>query len=78
MRFFLILFFNINISKCSAESISPDSRIIGGVEANREEWSFLVRFKYIGCGATIIGHRWVITAAHCVVADGIIKPGKLY
>ncbi|MFD2179333.1 S1 family peptidase [Veronia pacifica] len=56
----------------SLENLKP--RIIGGEPAKRENWPFMVALVGRGqsahpgqfCGGSLIGDRYVLTAAHCV------------
>ncbi|XP_043256675.1 collagenase-like [Colletes gigas] len=54
------------------EDLNPD-RIVGGMYARRNQFPFMaVVHRLLGrgmisqCGGTIISHRWVLTAGHCV------------
>lgn len=42
-----------------------DERIIGGQNAQKGVWKWIVHLPILGCAGTIIGNNWVLTAAHC-------------
>ena len=43
---------------------SFDERIVGGYQAQRNAWPFIVKIR-IGCGGSIVSNNWIVTAAHC-------------
>uniref|UniRef100_A0A914P594 Peptidase S1 domain-containing protein n=1 Tax=Panagrolaimus davidi TaxID=227884 RepID=A0A914P594_9BILA len=68
---------------------SDQTRILGGKRSNPAEWPFIVQTKLKDkktgksglCTGTIIGDRWVLSAAHCQENGGpaqVIIRGKTY
>ena len=56
-----------------------DKKILGGKESPRVSWQGLILRKQVGmngvhyCSATIFCARWLVTAAHCLVASSSHK-----
>ncbi|XP_069750888.1 transmembrane protease serine 4-like isoform X2 [Narcine bancroftii] len=53
---------------CAQCQISGIERIVGGDDAQIEEWPWQVSLQYKNqhlCGGSIMNSKWVITAAHC-------------
>ena len=50
------------------DGVARGGKIIGGQVAKNGEWDWIVHFPQIGCGGSIIGKQWVVTAAHCCQA----------
>ena len=70
---------NLNKDNCGQYKVSRDSRVIGGEDASIEEFPWQASLQKISlgailpiphfrhlCGASILNHDWLLTAAHCV------------
>ena len=63
--------------------LSQSALIIGGQEADEEEYPWMVELIASNahhCGATLIAPSWVLTAAHCAIdmpSLGVVKPNKV-
>lgn len=69
----------------SPNQSKPDGRIVGGSDANIEDYPYQISLQYYGshiCGGSIISTRYVLTAAHCTNGHSAsalnIKAGSTY
>ena len=56
----LVVFFSSNFFSASAQQ-----KVVGGIDVDIKDYPWQVAVDY-GCGGSIIGDSWVLTAAHCV------------
>jgi len=62
---------------CGCGIKKSGSRIVGGQDADVNEYPWMVYFIYFSdlfqpisaCGGSIINSKWIVTALHCVVKD---------
>ncbi|ESN97485.1 hypothetical protein HELRODRAFT_185899 [Helobdella robusta] len=60
---------NLLVIFLAAVHAAPESRIVGGVKADKGEWPWQMALYASGrfsCGASIVAATWGVTAAHCV------------
>ena len=72
--------------QCGIKSMKPKPYIIGGEETEKNEWPWMASIVNVTsskhhCGATLISHSYLITAAHCfhnftfTVEDFVVRLG---
>ncbi|XP_014271508.1 venom protease [Halyomorpha halys] len=75
---------NLHVEGCGISNSQP-SRIVGGVEAELGAWPWIAVLGYYrrssikwDCGGSLINHRYILTAAHCVspVPPAKVKLGE--
>lgn len=77
-----LIFAIATAQQCGKPAIAPkESRIVGGEVAIKNSWPWQIHLGYTSsflglfestqfiCGGSIIGNKWIVTAAHCVAND---------
>ncbi|XP_025832933.1 trypsin 3A1-like [Agrilus planipennis] len=60
----------------NAEKIPSFGRIVGGSEVDISNYPYQVALLYSSsqiCGASIISHSWILTAAHCITSNTVSR-----
>ena len=81
---YFIKFYNFTqVCNCGKSNVPQRvNRIVGGSEADENEYPWMARLVDLisngYCGGTLISDQHVLTAAHCVVNDGAVRPLSIF
>lgn len=71
IKLIYFLWFLLKIVTCDI-STNTQHRIVGGQNANQENWKFIVSVQMLShhyCGGSLITPKYIITAAHCLTNE---------
>lgn len=76
-HFTMSTFFIITLLCSTAFATPLTGRVVGGEDAAKGQFPYQISLRMQNshiCGGSIIGEKWILTAAHCVVDESDINP----
>jgi len=74
-----VIYYSILCTDCGVKK--PKSRVVGGSEADANEYPWLVAIFFgnfpnitMHCGGTILNSKWVLTTRHCLYKNFLSEP----
>lgn len=82
-KYYNFLFCNLQGCTCGVANVpNRDNRIVGGSESRENKYPWMIRLVDLVsngyCGGSLISDQHVLTAAHCVVKGGQVRPLSIF